>query len=90
MTMTMTTNFKNVAIQDVLEKSIVKHLDQLFGRANILVVTCRLFLKSLMHLLRKELQLKDNCPFDNYKINDKYLQVKFLKKMRCNGLNKNN
>ena len=68
----------------------MKHLDELFGRANILVVTYRLFLGSLMHLLRKELQLKDNCPFDNYKINDKYLKVKFLKKMRCNGLNKNN
>ena len=32
-----------------------------------------------MHLHRKELQLKDNCPFDNYKINDKYLKVQFLK-----------
>ena len=80
----MRTNFKNIAIQDM------KHLDELFERANILVVTYRLFLGSLMHLVRKELQLKDNCPFDNYKINDKYLQVKFLKKMRCNGLNKNN
>ena len=36
-------------------------------------------MESLMHLLRKELQLKDNCPFDNYKISDKYLKVQFLK-----------
>ena len=42
-----------------------------------------------MHLLRKELQLKDNCPFDNYKISDKYLKVRFLKIMRYNELNKN-
>ena len=32
-----------------------------------------------MHLLRKELQLKDNCLFDKYKISDKYLKVQFLK-----------
>ena len=32
-----------------------------------------------MHLLRKELQLKDNCPFGNYKIGDKYIKVQFLK-----------
>ena len=43
----------------------------MFGRANILVVTFRFFLESLMHLLSKELKLKDNCPFDNYKISDK-------------------
>ena len=35
--------------------------------------------KSIVYLLRKEFQLKDNCPFDNYKIIDKYLKVKFLK-----------
>ena len=51
----------------------------MFGRANILVVTFRFFLESLMHLLRKELQLKDNCPFDNYRTSDKYLKVQFLK-----------
>ena len=48
-----------------------------------------IFLESLMHLLRKELQLKDNCPFDNYKISNKYLKVRFLKIMRYNELNKN-
>ena len=32
-----------------------------------------------MHLLRKEFQLKDNCPFDNYRIIDKHLKVKFFK-----------
>ena len=51
----------------------------MFPRANILVITFNFFRESLMHLLRKTLQLKDNCPFDNYKISDKYLKVKFLK-----------
>ena len=36
-------------------------------------------MESLLHLLRKELQLKDNCSFDNYKISDKYLKMQFLK-----------
>ena len=45
----------------------------MFGRTN------EFFLESLIHLLRKELQLKDNCPFDNYKISDKYLKVQILK-----------
>ena len=49
----------------------------MFARANILVITFNFFLESLMHLLRKELQLKDNCPFDNYKISGKYLKVQF-------------
>ena len=48
-----TTNFKKFAIQDVSKKSIVKHLDQMFGRDNILVVTSRFFLESLMHPLGK-------------------------------------
>ena len=51
----------------------------MFCGANILVVTSRLFLETLIHLLRKELQLKDNCLFDKYKISDKYLMVQFLK-----------
>ena len=45
----------------------------MFGRTN------EFFLESLIHLLRKELQLKDNCPFGNYKISDKYLKVQILK-----------
>ena len=32
-----------------------------------------------MHLPKKELQLKDKFPSDNYKISDKYLKVQFLK-----------
>ena len=38
-----TTNFKNFVIQDVSEKSFVKHLDQMFRKANIFVVTFRFF-----------------------------------------------
>ena len=46
MTVTLkTTNFKNFAIQGVSEKSIMKHLDELFGTANILVVAFRFFWK---------------------------------------------
>ena len=48
----------------------------MFGRANILVATFIFFLENL---IRKEMQLKDNCQFDNYKTSDKYLKVQFLK-----------
>ena len=39
----------------------------------------QIFLENLMHLPKKELQLKDKFPSDNYKISDKYLKVQFLK-----------
>ena len=39
----------------------------------------QIILEILMHLLRIELQLKDNCPFDTYKVSGKYLKMQFLK-----------
>ena len=37
------------------------------------------FFKILINLPRKELQLKGNWPFNNYKISNKHLKVQFLK-----------
>ena len=44
-----------------------------------------------MHLLRKELQLKDSCLLDNYQISDKYLKVKdWIKTLRKKKLKEKN
>ena len=53
----------------------------MFERANILVVTFRFFfLKSNASTQKIRVKrLKDNCPFNSYKISEKYLQVQFLK-----------
>ena len=74
-----TTNFKNFAIQDVSEKKYNETFRLNVWESKYLSSNIQICFESLMHLLRKESQLKDNCPFDNCKISDKNLQVQFLK-----------
>ena len=74
-----TTTFKNFAIRNVSEKKYCETFRVNVWERKYLSNNIHIFLESLMHLLRKKLQLKGNCSFDKYKISDKYLKEQFLK-----------
>ena len=74
-----TTNFKKFAIQDVSKKKYSETFGPNVWERQYLSSNIQIFFGKPNASTWKKLQLKNNCPFDNYKITYKYLKVQFLK-----------